>query len=61
LWLTREQIGRFSPICPGQAAEQSETPAAHLYESLEEQFAYGLDRILDGLGIARDFPAPADP
>jgi hypothetical protein len=25
------------------------------------QFAYGLDRILYGLGIARDFPAPADP
>lgn len=26
-----------------------------------KQFAYGLDRILYGLGIARDFPAPADP
>jgi hypothetical protein len=33
----------------------------HLYDSLEEQFAYSLDRILYGLGIARDFPAPADP
>ena len=28
--------------------------APHLYGSLEEQFAYGLDRLLDGLGIARD-------
>jgi hypothetical protein len=28
--------------------------APHLYGSLEEQFAYGLDRLLDGLGITRD-------
>jgi AcrR family transcriptional regulator len=28
--------------------------APHLYGSLEEQFAYGLDRLLDGLGIARN-------
>jgi hypothetical protein len=28
----------------------------HLYDSLDKQFAYGLDRILDGLGIAHDFP-----
>jgi AcrR family transcriptional regulator len=32
--------------------------APHLYGSLEEQFAYGLDRLLDGLGIARDVPSP---
>lgn len=32
----------------------------HLYDSLDSSFAYGLDRILYGLGIARDFPAPAD-
>jgi Tetracyclin repressor-like, C-terminal domain len=34
--------------------------ALHLYGSLEEQFAYGLDRLLDGLDPARDplsFPA----
>jgi len=36
--------------------------AAHLYGSLEEQFAYGLDRLLDGLGIARDVPSlPLNP
>ena len=35
--------------------------APHLYGSLEEQFAYGLDRLLDGLGIARDVEPPADP
>jgi hypothetical protein len=28
--------------------------AFHLYGSLEEQFAYGLDRLLEALGIARD-------
>jgi hypothetical protein len=28
----------------------------HLYDSLDKQFAYGLDRILDGLGISHDFP-----
>jgi len=26
--------------------------ASHLYGSLEEQFSYGLDRLLDGLGLA---------
>jgi len=31
--------------------------APHLYGSLEEQFAYGLDRLLDGLAITRDRPA----
>ena len=31
----------------------------HLYDSLDKQFAYGLDRILYGLGISHDFPAPA--
>jgi TetR/AcrR family tetracycline transcriptional repressor len=36
--------------------------APHLYGSLEEQFAYGLDRLLDGLAITRDRPAtPAAP
>jgi hypothetical protein len=36
--------------------------APHLYGSLEEQFAYGLDRLLDGLGITRDRPGtPAAP
>jgi TetR/AcrR family tetracycline transcriptional repressor len=25
--------------------------ASHLYQSLDEQFAYGLDRLLDGLGL----------
>jgi len=30
----------------------------HLYDSLDKQFAYGLDRILDGLGISHDFPLP---
>jgi TetR/AcrR family tetracycline transcriptional repressor len=30
--------------------------APHLYGSLEEQFAYGLDRLLDGLGITREAP-----
>jgi hypothetical protein len=28
-----------------------------LYGLLEEQFAYGLDRLLDGLGITRDVPS----
>jgi TetR/AcrR family tetracycline transcriptional repressor len=28
--------------------------APHLYGSLEEQFAYGLDRLLDGLGLGAD-------
>jgi AcrR family transcriptional regulator len=28
--------------------------APHLYGSLEEQFAYGLDRLLDGLGLTRE-------
>jgi hypothetical protein len=31
---------------------------SHLYDSLDKQFAYGLDRILDGFGISHDFPAP---
>jgi TetR/AcrR family transcriptional regulator, tetracycline repressor protein len=32
--------------------------AAHLYQSLDEQFTYGLDRLLDGLGLgAGDRPA----
>jgi hypothetical protein len=25
--------------------------ASHLYQSLDEQFTYGLDRLLDGLGL----------
>jgi AcrR family transcriptional regulator len=36
--------------------------APHLYGSLEEQFAYGLDGLLDGLGIDRKPPSiPAIP
>jgi hypothetical protein len=31
--------------------------APHLYGSLEEQFAYGLDRLLDGLGIPATYLA----
>ena len=29
----------------------------HLYDSLDKQFPYGLDRILDGIGISHDFPS----
>jgi TetR/AcrR family tetracycline transcriptional repressor len=35
--------------------------AHHLYGSLEEQFAYGLDRLLDGLGLAGDKLASGPP
>jgi TetR/AcrR family transcriptional regulator, tetracycline repressor protein len=31
--------------------------APKLYGSLEEQFTYGLDRLLDGLGLAHEHPA----
>ncbi len=31
--------------------------APHLYGSLEAQFSYGLDRLLDGLGLGADNPA----
>ena len=36
------------------ASDYPNTAAAapHLYRSLEEQFSYGLDRLLDGLGLA---------
>ena len=30
--------------------------ASHMYGSLEEQFTYGLDRLLDGLGLAGGHP-----
>ncbi len=30
--------------------------APHLYGSLEEQFTYGLDRLLDGLNLAATAP-----
>jgi hypothetical protein len=42
---------------PARKAASSTKPsradASHLYGSLEEQFVYGLDRLLDGLGLAR--------
>lgn len=35
--------------------------APHLYGSLEEQFAYGLDRLLDGLGLAATAQLSGEP
>jgi len=41
---------------PAGAYPSTAAVAPHLYGSLEEQFAHGLDRLLDDLGITRDRP-----
>jgi hypothetical protein len=45
----------YQPL-PAGAYPNAVAVAPHLYGSLEEQFAHGLDRLLDGLGITRDRP-----
>jgi hypothetical protein len=50
------------PGLPARECPNTAAVAPHLYGSLEEQFAYGLDRLLDGLGIAGNLPnIPANP
>jgi TetR/AcrR family transcriptional regulator, tetracycline repressor protein len=44
-------------MLPAREYPNTAAVAPHLYDSLEKQFAYGLDRLLDGLGITRDVPS----
>jgi hypothetical protein len=48
-------------MLPARDDPNTAAVARHMHDSLEEQFAYGLDRLLDGFGIARDISASGRP
>jgi TetR/AcrR family transcriptional regulator, tetracycline repressor protein len=58
--LTASRLGYAS--LPASRSPNTAAVAPHLYGSLEEQFTYGLDCLLDGLGLqATDRPATMAP